>query len=344
MLCAAVLVLIAPFDATAERLPIKTYTAADGLAHNDVTRIVKDSRGFLWFCTADGLSRFDGYTFTNFGPAQGLPHSFVNDLLETRGGEYWVATNGGLVHFDPKGRPGSRVVYENDSTTPAPMFTVVVPDDEDRRGSAINVLREGRDGTIWAGTDNGLYRLEQTNGRRSLRPIEIRLPHDYAGTTRHRGRAGGCARLVVDRDAERPVSPLARRDRGTLHRARWSAERTPFGRSRRSRGTSLGGNTPQRLLRLQRRCHSQRPGCRPPGHHGGRSADLLGVSTLRDFRPAILGRYRQRCRGVCRHRRGPGPPFSSLHRKERLELSTTSPRSTKTSAAICGWARTAPGR
>ena len=44
----------------AERLPIKTYTVADGLAHNEVNKIVRDSRGFLWFCTADGLSRFDG--------------------------------------------------------------------------------------------------------------------------------------------------------------------------------------------------------------------------------------------------------------------------------------------
>ncbi len=175
----SVLVVMAWTGARAERLPIKIYTAADGLAHNYVTRIVKDSRGFLWFCTAGGLSRFDGYTFTSFGPAQGLPDSFVNDLLETRGGEYWVATNGGLVHFDPKGRPGSRVVYEHESSMPDPMFTVVVPDDGNRRGGAINVLREGRDGTIWAGTDNGLYRLEQTNGRRSLRPIEIRLPNDY---------------------------------------------------------------------------------------------------------------------------------------------------------------------
>ena len=68
-------------------------------------RIVKDSRGFLWFCTAEGLSRFDGYAFANFGTDQGLPHAHVNDLLETRGGDYWVATNAGLVRFDPKGRP-----------------------------------------------------------------------------------------------------------------------------------------------------------------------------------------------------------------------------------------------
>jgi len=49
--------------ANAERLPIKTYTTADGLAHNVVNRVVRDSRGFLWFCTREGLSRFDGYSF-----------------------------------------------------------------------------------------------------------------------------------------------------------------------------------------------------------------------------------------------------------------------------------------
>ncbi|MBA2302175.1 MAG: hypothetical protein H0W08_06030 [Acidobacteria bacterium] len=76
------LLLVPPLDVRAERLPIKTYTTADGLPHNDVNRIVRDSHGFLWFCTADGLSRFDGYTFTNFGIEQGLPHSAVNDLLE----------------------------------------------------------------------------------------------------------------------------------------------------------------------------------------------------------------------------------------------------------------------
>lgn len=152
-----------PPDAAAERLPIKTYTTADGLAHNDINRIVRDSRGFLWFCTADGLSRFDGYTFTNYGTDQGLPHPRVNDLLETRRGEYWVATDGGLVRFEPKAKP---------------MFTAVVPGAGDRRPSGITVLRETRDGTIWAGTNEGLHRLESVEGRRSLRRIDIGLPHD----------------------------------------------------------------------------------------------------------------------------------------------------------------------
>jgi len=60
------LTLLAFLRVTAERLPLKTYTTADGLGHNSIN-IVRDSRGFLWFCTFEGLSSFDGYTFTTYG-------------------------------------------------------------------------------------------------------------------------------------------------------------------------------------------------------------------------------------------------------------------------------------
>src|SRR6266436_7668036 len=129
--------------ARAERLPLKTYTTADGLPHNVINKIVRDSRGFLWFCTEEGLSRFDGYGFTNYGTSEGLPHPSVNDILETRGGEYWVATDGGLVRFDPKGAPASRIVYANEAPANAPpMFAVVVPEDTDRHARFTTALRE----------------------------------------------------------------------------------------------------------------------------------------------------------------------------------------------------------
>jgi signal transduction histidine kinase/ligand-binding sensor domain-containing protein len=179
VLTLSLLLLAACLDLRAQALPIKTYATVDGLAHNRINRIVKDSRGFLWFCTAGGLSRFDGYAFANFGTEQGLPHSSVNDLLETRAGEYWVATDDGLVRFDPKGRPDRRVVYENAAITPPPMFTVVVAAAEDKHARVITVLREGRDGTIWAGTNSGLYRLQLANGRRSLRPVDVHIPNEF---------------------------------------------------------------------------------------------------------------------------------------------------------------------
>ena len=66
-----------------ERLPVETYTTAHGLAHNVVYRIVRDSRGFLWFCTREGLSRFDGYTFTNYGVEE--RHRYDNACERERG-------------------------------------------------------------------------------------------------------------------------------------------------------------------------------------------------------------------------------------------------------------------
>src|SRR5712692_9428080 len=170
------LFIFLPSLAQAERLPLKAYTTADGLAHNVINKIVRDSRGFLWFCSVDGLSGFDGYTFTNFGTDQGLPHANVTDLLETRGGEYWVATYGGIVRFNPKGTSSNRVVYAGEASAIAPMFTVIVPEDQDRRAKAITVLLEDRDGTIWCGTQKGLSKLERNNDRIALRSVDIGIP------------------------------------------------------------------------------------------------------------------------------------------------------------------------
>src|ERR1700681_2921937 len=146
--CLLSCVLLAARLVRAERLPIKTYTTADGLANDSINQIVRDSRGFLWFCTAEGLSRFDGYQFTNYTTDQGLPHRWVSGLLETRDGSYWVASGGGVSRFNPKGTP---------------LFTTYHPS-EDEASWHVEVLIEDRDGVIWCGTHRGLYRVEVTAG------------------------------------------------------------------------------------------------------------------------------------------------------------------------------------
>ena len=174
------LLLIVPASVCAERLPLKSYTVADGLPNNVVNKIVRDSRGFLWFCTGEGLSRFDGYSFTNYGVDQGLPHTMVNDFLEARSGELWIATNGGLVLFNPKGKPSPTLVFTNQKTETTPMFTIVVPDDEDRQARAINVLYEDPAGTIWCGTMKHLYRLERHDKLFKLRSVDMGTAGEHA--------------------------------------------------------------------------------------------------------------------------------------------------------------------
>ena len=48
------IILFASACAEAKRLPVRVYTTSDGLALDSVICIVQDSRGFLWFCTAEG--------------------------------------------------------------------------------------------------------------------------------------------------------------------------------------------------------------------------------------------------------------------------------------------------
>src|SRR5690242_12973753 len=91
----------AGYLAEGSRLPIKTYTIADGLPRDRVECAMQDRTGFMWFCTAEGLSRFDGYRFTNYGIAQGLPHPYVTDMLQTKVGTYWVGTVAGMCRFNP---------------------------------------------------------------------------------------------------------------------------------------------------------------------------------------------------------------------------------------------------
>ena len=159
--------LLAAATIDAERLPIRIYSTADGLAHNTVRRIVRDSRGFLWFCTVDGLSRFDGHAFRTFSTDHGLPSAEITDLLETKTGAFWVATVAGLVHFGAQA-PGATA-----------EASLVVPAASDRRSRWVTALHQSRDGTIWVGTANGLFQLREDETGPSLVAVEIGLPHGY---------------------------------------------------------------------------------------------------------------------------------------------------------------------
>ena len=160
-----VLILFACDAVFAEQLPIRTYTTSDGLARDNVNQIVRDSRGFLWFCTEEGLSRFDGYQFTNYTTNQGLPHRLVTDVLETRDGEYWIATGGGLSRFNPTGTP---------------LFTNYHPS-EDQRSWGVEVLKQDRNGAIWIGTDGGLYRMSEVSGGPQFEFVDIGMPAEAEG-------------------------------------------------------------------------------------------------------------------------------------------------------------------
>ncbi|HEX6198816.1 MAG TPA: two-component regulator propeller domain-containing protein, partial [Thermoanaerobaculia bacterium] len=140
-----------------ETLPVTRFTTREGLAGNRIKRIVADPSGFLWFCTASGLSRYDGHAFTSYGVAEGLPDTSVNDLLVAADGSYWVATNGGgVAAFRPH-------------TTEGPLFVPLATLDEAPGSRRVNALHQSAGGRIWAGTDAGLFSWHPGEGEGELR-------------------------------------------------------------------------------------------------------------------------------------------------------------------------------
>ncbi len=87
------------------RIPyeFRRLAISDGLPDNMVYMCLQDSRGYMWFCTTNGVSRFDGRTFQNFSIADGLADNEIIAISEDWLGRIWFQTlNGRLCYFDIK--------------------------------------------------------------------------------------------------------------------------------------------------------------------------------------------------------------------------------------------------
>lgn len=75
---------------------VKDYSVADGLSHQHVYQTFQDSRGIIWFVTANGLNAFDGTHFylALEWPLLKSPHE-LSIRLESHGGRLWVMSPGG---------------------------------------------------------------------------------------------------------------------------------------------------------------------------------------------------------------------------------------------------------
>jgi ligand-binding sensor domain-containing protein/signal transduction histidine kinase len=157
--------------AAGQQLPIRHYDVSDGLAHSHVTAMHQDAKGYLWLASWEGLSRFDGYRFTNYTQRDGLGDPIINDITEDRNGHLWVAMNGGGV---------ARLNDEpNDSSAdPTHRFTNF-PINDYGRANRVNSFLFDSQNNLWCATDGGLFRARvDANG-----PHNFELIVPYEGET-----------------------------------------------------------------------------------------------------------------------------------------------------------------
>ncbi len=118
----------------------RIYTTKDGLPASYVYGAYQDKLGYLWIGSPDGLSRFDGKYFTNYGLADGLPDtravvSFMDSQLR-----YWIGTPRGVVEFK-----GNRFIN--------------YPRSDSQNIRWVSQVIETKDGHIWCLTNVGIYQL-----------------------------------------------------------------------------------------------------------------------------------------------------------------------------------------
>ncbi|MFA6813883.1 MAG: two-component regulator propeller domain-containing protein, partial [Bacteroidaceae bacterium] len=82
----------------------KHLSTIDGLSHNQINNIFKDSDGFLWFSTSGGLNRFDGYQFKIFrhddNDKYSITDNFTDNIQEDAQGNLWIHTSSSYILFD----------------------------------------------------------------------------------------------------------------------------------------------------------------------------------------------------------------------------------------------------
>ncbi len=116
-----------------------TYTSSQGLVNGAIGDIIEDRAGNMWFATHQGISKFDGTTFSTIGN-----FVYVLCLLEDMHGNIWIGTNGnGVFKYT-----GKEIIRYSKADG---LFV-----------NGANCMMEDHHGVIWLGSPHGLYKYEDS--------------------------------------------------------------------------------------------------------------------------------------------------------------------------------------
>lgn len=188
------------------------YNIADGNAtfyERYFDRFLTARDGTVW--TIDGgVSRFDGQTWHNYGMDDGLTGGSYRSLLEARDGSIWIG-GAGLNYLDTQTNGWRIIVPRLPDKCESADCAEIEP------GAVYSLIQAG-DGSIWAGTTQGVIRYNgvttetwTTNdglGDNSVKAlIETRDGTIWAGTDNGISRKEGKTWRSWPNPGDRPVTP-----------------------------------------------------------------------------------------------------------------------------------------
>jgi len=185
-LTAIAVLLLVTAGSFAQQLNFKNYGSSEGLPQTQVNAVFQDSRGYLWFGTYAGASRYNGVDFETFDTTNGLRSNSVMDMAEDEHGRLYFATlGGGLTVFDGE---GFQYFYSGHGLLSDNVYDIQI-DSEDlvwvATAGGLTCLRDGEpthyseaqgldsdyctavyiapDGDLWVGTEDGPYHWDGEN-------------------------------------------------------------------------------------------------------------------------------------------------------------------------------------
>jgi ligand-binding sensor domain-containing protein/serine phosphatase RsbU (regulator of sigma subunit) len=138
----------------------------NSLSSNSVYAITEDKDGTLWIGTfGGGLNRLDKKTgtFTCYkndpADSNSLSSNAIRTMMADKEGNLWIGTDGGgLNKFNIK--TGKFTVYRNDPDSDSEN-----EGPESLSNNFVYSVFESSDGTLWAGTDGGVNKLDKKTGK-----------------------------------------------------------------------------------------------------------------------------------------------------------------------------------
>ncbi|MBN2164760.1 MAG: helix-turn-helix domain-containing protein [Marinilabiliaceae bacterium] len=118
-------------------MQFQNLSVEDGLSNNFVKSVYKDSDGYMWFGTLDGIDRFDGTEVVNYSNWFDNKTESVNAIIEDADNKLWIGTE-------------TKLYCWNKST---PLFNYINIGSSKTR---VNCLANYTDSIVIAGTSNGL--------------------------------------------------------------------------------------------------------------------------------------------------------------------------------------------
>ena len=159
-----------PVDVPSVGYTERTWQMQDGLPEQVVQAFAQTVDRYLWIGTTGGLLRFDGERFLTFD-RENTPAFSENNvfcLMVSRDDSLWIGMEGGGL-----------LRYRNE------MFRAFTRKDG-LTNDFVRAVYQDRKGTIWVGTDNGLFqiagdRVQRVDNSVSLPPIAVHSIHEDRG-------------------------------------------------------------------------------------------------------------------------------------------------------------------